>query len=597
VKVMRGWRACGRHVQAHKAHGIITPAQAALGSALVAAGQAHLFANWPNTGSDDAHKQRLMAQVESIDGNYAGGLMAYIANAKELLEASRAGLNPLEGWTPAVPQGKTLAYGDAEFTACEARGMQEVGAAAFVLVAGGLGERLGFSGIKVALPVESTTNECFLGMYCRSILALQAAAAAAGSSRKLPLAIMTSGDTHQRTEALLKANEYFGMSPDQVTLMKQEKVPCLADNNAALALAANDAYTIQTKPHGHGDVHMLLHSTGLLKQWKAQGVSWVCFFQDTNALVFRAITAALGVSAAENFEVNSLAVPRKAKEAIGGIARLDNAAGDSMTLNVEYNQLDPLLRATINAEGDVNDPATGHSPFPGNINQLVLALEPYEAQLQVTGGAIAEFVNPKYKNAERTEFKAPTRLECMMQDYPKSLGKQARVGFTTLEVWAAYSPVKNSPDEGRGKAKGGSPSHTATSGELDVYMANCRLLEMAGAKVEAPKRVQYNGLELMQPASVVLSPAFAVSLAAVKAKVTCKSRMGVKVSQRSTLVLDGEDIELRGLQLDGALLVTAVPGAKVIIDGLKVHNDGCEPHALHPVCGASMLPSVAPARR
>ena len=35
-----------------------------------------------------------------------------------------------------------------------------------------------------------------------------------------------------------------------------------------------------------------------------------------------------------------------------------------MTINVEYNQLDPLLRATINAEGDVNDD-TGFSPFPG----------------------------------------------------------------------------------------------------------------------------------------------------------------------------------------------------------------------------------------
>lgn len=28
-------------------------------------------------------------------------------------------------------------------------------------------------------------------------------------------------------------------------------------------------------------------------------------------------------------------------------------------VNVEYNQLDPLLRATINPEGDVNDPKTG----------------------------------------------------------------------------------------------------------------------------------------------------------------------------------------------------------------------------------------------
>ncbi len=35
-----------------------------------------------------------------------------------------------------------------------------------------------------------------------------------------------------------------------------------------------------------------------------------------------------------------------------------------MTINVEYNQLDPLLRATTSPDGDVND-ATGFSPFPG----------------------------------------------------------------------------------------------------------------------------------------------------------------------------------------------------------------------------------------
>lgn len=30
-----------------------------------------------------------------------------------------------------------------------------------------------------------------------------------------------------------------------------------------------------------------------------------------------------------------------------------------MTVNVEYNQLDPLLRATVSPEGDVDDPQTG----------------------------------------------------------------------------------------------------------------------------------------------------------------------------------------------------------------------------------------------
>jgi hypothetical protein len=35
-----------------------------------------------------------------------------------------------------------------------------------------------------------------------------------------------------------------------VTLMKQEKVPCLADNGAALALAATDAYALQVSSAG-----------------------------------------------------------------------------------------------------------------------------------------------------------------------------------------------------------------------------------------------------------------------------------------------------------------------------------------------------------
>jgi len=33
---------------------------------------------------------------------------------------------------------------------------------------------------------------------------------------------------------------------------------------------------------------------GLADKWKAAGFKWVCFFQDTNALVFRALPAAIG---------------------------------------------------------------------------------------------------------------------------------------------------------------------------------------------------------------------------------------------------------------------------------------------------------------
>lgn len=155
-----------------------------------------------------------------------------------------------------------------------------------------------------------------------------------------------------------------------MTFLKQEKVPCLSDNEGRVALS--DPYTILTKPHGHGDIHALLHSSGLVQKWKKEGLTWVCFYQDTNGLGFNGLFPVLGVSSKYDYDMNSLAVPRKAKEAFGGIAKLHRASdGFEMTINVEYNQLDPLLKATTCADGDVND-ETGFSPFPGNINELVL---------------------------------------------------------------------------------------------------------------------------------------------------------------------------------------------------------------------------------
>ena len=49
----------------------------------------------------------------------------------------------------------------------------------------------------------------------------------------------------------------------------------------------------------------------------------------------------------------------------------------------------------------------------------------------------------RYKDSTKTVFKSTTRLECMMQDYPKTLKPSAKVGFTVCDVWLGYSPVKN----------------------------------------------------------------------------------------------------------------------------------------------------------
>ncbi|KAL9173136.1 hypothetical protein ABFS82_03G093700 [Erythranthe guttata] len=549
---------------------LLSPEQVELAKMLLEMNQGHLFQHWPEAGVEDDAKRAFFDQIARLNASYPGGLASYIKTARELLADSKAGKNPYEGFTPSVPSGEVLTFGEDNFVQFEDAGIREARKAAFVLVAGGLGERLGYNGIKVALPLESTTGTCFLQHYIESILALQESScklAQGEGPTEIPLAIMTSDDTYLRTKDLLEKNAYFGMKPSQIKLLKQEKVACLDDNDARLAVDPHNKYTIQTKPHGHGDVHSLLYSTGLLKEWHEAGRRWVLFFQDTNGLLFKAIPASLGVSAIKEYHVNSLAVPRKAKEAIGGITKLTHQDGRTMVINVEYNQLDPLLRATGHADGDVNC-ETGFSPFPGNINQLIFEIGPYLEELSKTGGSIKEFVNPKYKDSTKTAFKSSTRLECMMQDYPKTLPPSARVGFTVMDAWLAYAPVKNNPEDAA-KVPKGNPYHSATSGEMAIYRANSLILRKVGVKVDEPVQQVFNGQEVDVWPRIVWKPKWGLTYSDIKSKVggNCS------ITGKSTIVLKGKSINLENLALDGALVVDAVDGAEVKVGG-SVHNAG-----------------------
>jgi len=532
--------------------------------------QAHLFENWSDDAEFDDKKKELMAKLESVDESYPdGGLVGYLTNAVGLLEKSRRGENPLEGWSPSVPNGEAFEVGTEAYLSTEKSGLEEVGKCGFVLVAGGLGERLGYGDIKIGLPTELATETTYIQFYIETILAFQSRYA---QGKKLPLCIMTSGDTNDKTVALLQKNNYFGMDKDQITIVQQGKgVPALYDNDAHIALA-DDPYDIQMKPHGHGDIHALLHSHGVAKSWLEKGMEWTVFFQDTNGLAFHTLALSLGVSSKLGLIMNSITCPRKAKQAIGAITKLTK--GDQeRTINVEYNQLDPLLRATGHEDGDVNDD-TGYSPFPGNINQLLFNLESYAAVLERTKGVMPEFVNPKYKDAEKTIFKKPTRLECMMQDFPTVLegDEAAKVGFTSLASELCFSPVKNATADGVAlQAKGTHPGVAAT-GEADQSSAVCQILRSIGCDVKEGGKVTFNGIEFVSGPDCVLKPSFAACANEFKKKFPNPS--AVKISGRSSIVLSGDGLVIESLDLDGALVVDCEDSASGVIRDLSVKNKG-----------------------
>jgi len=390
--------------------------------------------------------------------------------------------------------------------------------------------------------------------------------------------VMTSDDTDAPTRALLAERANFGLHPSQLHLIRQGKVPCLADGAARLAVDPADRFQLLTKPHGHGDVHALLHTSGLARQLLGAGCTHLVFLQDTNALVFGGVPAALGVSIANGLAMNTLSVPRRAGDASGALMALSTsattaaAAARTYVVNVEYNQLDALVRAALDPRGDYNDPSTGCSPFPGNTNQLIFELRAYVGALDASGGAMPEFVNPKYTDGTRTAFKSPTRLECMMQDFPWTLPAGAPVGFTSLDE-SFYAPVKNSRADAVKKANANQASGGAAAGEHAIYAFHRRVLAHAGCSLPSPSTATVGGIAVGGGPRVVLGPAFRPTLGVAVARLL--GGEVIRLSARSSLYLDG-DISLEGpLELDGALSVRAVgAGVRVVIRRLRVHNEG-----------------------
>lgn len=509
---------------------------------LISDGQSHLFAGWDAPGTCDIQKKEFMATLVNAHRAYPGGLTAYTRNARRLLAEAASGANPFEGCTPEQPDLVDLSSFGAAYDAAEAEGLRCFADSAVVLVAGGLGERLGYHGIKLDIPVEVTETTSYLAHYASIIKA-----ASKRLGRRIPLVIMTSRDTDEGTRASLAANRNFGLEEEQVTILRQELVPALSNMNASLALEGK--YELLLKPHGHGDIHTLLHTSGTAKKLAASGVRYLLFIQDTNGQVFNAAFAAIGVSEQRGYDFNSIAVNRIPGEAVGGIARLVRTGEPDLTINVEYNLLDPLLRATVSPEGDVPD-EKGFSKFPGNINLLVVRLAPYLKVLEASGGVVAEFVNPKFSDSTRTSFKKPARLETLMQDLPKNFTPDQKVGVTVFDRTWCFSACKNNLADAALKVAQNGPPESASSAENDFYEAGRTKLRAAGMAVEDTPSQMLRGVPFTTGPRVILRPSFALTLADVREKI-----QGGRISGDATLILDG-DVRLENVTVpEGTSLV------------------------------------------
>ena len=506
-------------------------------------------------------QQEFISQINRLDKACRGGIKDYLKRAKILLENSKNKINNFEGYKIEVPDDiPHIDIGSEEFYKLDKLGFNKIKDTVFVLVAGGLGERLGYTGIKIGLQNELVTLRTYIEVYTDFIKAYEdriKKKEEMPSDWFIPFCIMTSGDTHEKTVSLLKSRNNFGMKPEQITIVKQSKLPAILDNECHLALQKN-RFLLETKPHGHGDVHFLLYQSGKVKKWIEEGKKYMVQFMDTNVLAFNCIPASIGASIKYGFDINSIVVPRRPKDAIGIISKLTKKDGKSCVQNVEYNLVDPLLRDRYNGKGDVAN-ENGLCDFPGNLNVLVFKLKPYLNVLQETKGLVPEFVNPKYADETRTKFKTPTRLECLMQDVPKLITHGEKVGYTYFDRWFCFSACKNNLRDACEKLRKNETGESAFTVERDIFYCNQRIMKEIIGKLQVEKTEPENelvigGYKVNFGPKIIIYPSFAPTLTELRDKLN-HMKNKIKMTNNSTLILKN-DIEIdEGIDLDGYLVV------------------------------------------
>ena len=506
-------------------------------------------------------QKEFVNQINELDKFCRGGIKDYVKRAKILLENSAKKMNSFHDYKIEVPYDiPHIKVGDEEFYELEKLGLNELKNSVFVLTAGGLGERLGYSGIKIGLQTELITLRPYIQLYIESIKAYEDRVKKAEKMPPewyIPFCIMTSGDTHDKTKTFLEENANFGMKKEQIILIKQHKLPAIIDNDCHLALQ-KDKFLLLTKPHGHGDIHYLLYQSGLAQKWLDEGKTYMIQFMDTNALAFNCVPSTIGVSVKYNYDVNSTFVTRRAQEKIGALCKLTDKNGKISYANIEYNQLDSLFKEKYNGIGDIPG-KNGFCDFPGNLNVLVFKLKPYLNIISESKGLVPEFVNPKYTDETRTKFKAPTRLETLMQDVPKLVKGNGTVGNTYFDRWFCFSACKNNIHDSCERLRKKESGESAFTVEREIFKYNEIILKDVLGKLEIintepENSVMIEDLKITFGPKIIIYPSFAASVTELRDKMN-HMKKNIRMTNNSTLVLKNDITIDEGIDLDGYLVV------------------------------------------
>ena len=228
-------------------------------------------------------RQALMLQIEGLDFSYLNYL-----NKKE--EKHLGQITPI----------KAMAISEIEKNKEEfySIGIEAIrrGELALVLVAGGMGTRLGSDSPKGCYNIGKTKDVYIFERLFENTLKVVSEA-----GRDIPFFIMTSEKNDLETRAFLKEHDYFGYNPDFVHFFVQDMAPCVDFDGKVLL---EEKGRVATSPNGNGGwFSSLLKDENACQKLKESGAKWLNNFAVDNVLQQIADPVFFGATLKGGYEV------------------------------------------------------------------------------------------------------------------------------------------------------------------------------------------------------------------------------------------------------------------------------------------------------
>ena len=222
-------------------------------------------------------------------------------------------------------------------------GIREIraGKVGAVLLAGGMGTRLGHSGPKGNYDIGKTRHLYIFECLISNLLEVTDVAEV-----YIPLYIMTSEKNHDETVRFFEEENYFGYPPEMVHFFIQEMAPAV-DFSGKLLL--EEPGRLATSPNGNGGWFLSLHGSGLLDDIHDRGIEWLNVFAVDNVLQRICDPAFIGATVLNGAQSGSKVVKKASPDESVGVLCLE----DGKPSIVEYYEMTEEMRTARDEAGEL----------------------------------------------------------------------------------------------------------------------------------------------------------------------------------------------------------------------------------------------------